>query len=83
MAFLDGVDLRPVDLSASPFTAVGLALGQDDRSPLEVVVAKHSGEPNKVTLRSAWKARQGGRWLRCCSLCSTMAKRPCVDEPGE
>jgi len=61
MGFLDGVDLRPVDLSASPFTPVGLALGQDDRSPLEVVVAKHSGEPSKVTLRSAWKARQGGR----------------------
>ena len=61
MGFLDGVDLRPVDLSASPFTPVGLALGQDDRSPLEVVVAKHSSEPSKVTLRSAWKARQGGR----------------------
>jgi hypothetical protein len=59
--FLDGMALRPVTLpSGTPFTAVGLALGQG-ASPLEVLVASTSAQPNATTLRSAWKTRNAGR----------------------
>lgn len=59
--FLDGVTLRPVTLPpGSNLRAVGLALGQGT-SALEVLVARTDTPPNLPRVRSAWKARQGGR----------------------
>ena len=59
--FVDGVALRPVSLPAgTPFTAVGLALGQG-ASPLELLVTTDTATPNATVLRSAWKARNAGR----------------------
>lgn len=59
--FLDGVALRSVSLPArSPLRAVGLALGQG-ASPLEVLIAEAATPPAATALRSAWKARNGGR----------------------
>ena len=52
---------RPVKLQENfPFTSVGLALG-DGPSGLEVLVAHSANEPRLPTVRSAWKARHGGR----------------------
>jgi len=60
-AFLGGIPLRPVALPpGGSLAGVGLALGHGT-SPLEVVVATAAAQPNATTLRSAWKARNGGR----------------------
>jgi hypothetical protein len=59
-SFLEGIPLRPVKLAGSSFEPLGLALGRGS-SALEVVVARSRGEPGKPALRSAWKARKGGR----------------------
>lgn len=60
-AFLAGVTLRPVRLAGhGAFDPLGLALGKG-ASALEVLVVSHSGEPGLPALRSAWKARKGGR----------------------
>jgi hypothetical protein len=60
-SFLGGVGLRPVALpSGTPFSAVGLAIGQG-ASPLEVLVGSSTDPPTATTLRSAWKARNAGR----------------------
>ena len=59
--FLDGVPLRRVTLADRwPFTPTGLALG-GGASGLEVLVATHPRVPSAQDLRSAWKARHGGR----------------------
>jgi len=59
--FLDGVQLRRVTLPDRwPFTATGLALG-GGASGLEVLVATHPRAPSAQDLRTAWKARHGGR----------------------
>jgi hypothetical protein len=56
-----GFAFRPVKLpDNSPFTPVGLALGGGP-SALEVLVARALNEPRLPTVRSAWKARHGGR----------------------
>jgi len=59
--FLSGVALRRVRMPPGiPFRPIGLALGVG-ASALEVVVASHQGEPALPSIRSAWKARKGGR----------------------
>ena len=59
--FLEGVPLRRVTLADRwPFTPIGLALGTGT-SALEVLVASHERAPSAQDLRSAWKARHGGR----------------------
>jgi hypothetical protein len=56
-----GFAFRPVKLpDNSPFTPVGLALGGGP-SALEVLVVRALNEPRLPTVRSAWKARHGGR----------------------
>ena len=58
---LDGIPLRRVSLPERwPFQAKGLALGNGP-SALEVLVATHNRVPRAPELRSAWKARHGGR----------------------
>ena len=58
---LDGIPLRRVSLPDRwPFQAQGLALGNGS-SALEILVATHSSVPRAPELRSAWKARHGGR----------------------
>jgi hypothetical protein len=60
-SFLEGVPLRKVALADRwPFTPTGLALG-NGTSALEVLVASHARAPSAQDLRSAWKARHGGR----------------------
>ncbi|TAH35593.1 MAG: hypothetical protein EYC70_13125 [Planctomycetota bacterium] len=46
--------------SASGLASPALAIGQG-KSPLEILVCSSSLPPNAATLRSAWKARNGGR----------------------
>jgi len=59
--FLDGVALRRVSVPDRwPYAPRGLALGEGS-SALEVLVATHSRTPASADLRSAWKARHGGR----------------------
>ncbi len=59
--FLAGVALRQVGLPAnSPFTEVGLALGQGP-SALEVLIVRCGTDPQLPIVRSAWKVRKGGR----------------------
>ena len=59
--FLDGLQLRSIALpSGCPFTIIGLAIGKG-ATPLEVLGAESSVEPNLPQVRSVWKTRQGGR----------------------
>ncbi|MBI4880870.1 MAG: hypothetical protein HY812_14615 [Planctomycetes bacterium] len=59
--FLDGVGLRPVTLpSGGAFVPVGLALGQGTQ-PQEVLIVSTAAAPSATALRSAWRARNGGR----------------------
>lgn len=57
-AFLEGIQLRPVQVTKAGLRALGLALGKGSQ-PLEVLVAE--GQAPLPTLRAAWKERQGGR----------------------
>lgn len=60
-AFLEGIALRRTSMpGGAPFRPRGLALGQGS-SALEVLVATSDTEPALAALRSAWKARKGGR----------------------
>lgn len=59
--FLPDYQLRPIAAPAGcSFTMLGLALGKG-ASPLEVLAAESTAEPNLTQIRSVWKARQGGR----------------------
>ncbi len=59
--FLDGLQLRSIALPVGcPFTILGLAIGKG-ATPLEVLAAESSVEPNLPQVRAVWKARQGGR----------------------
>ena len=65
--FLDDLDLRPLKLAnAGPLEPIGLALGPGSGG-LEVAVTRAGRKPGQDTMRSAWKARHGGRAARCCS----------------
>ncbi|MGH7557371.1 MAG: Eco57I restriction-modification methylase domain-containing protein [Gemmatimonadota bacterium] len=59
--FLDGHELRPLDLPAkAPFRPAGVAIGHG-ASALEVAIARADRRPRAEDLRSAWRERQGGR----------------------
>jgi hypothetical protein len=61
MGFLDTLQLRPVPGLSMPGCEIqGLALGQGQPA-LEIVFAKSPSQPLVVSIRSAWKDRQGGR----------------------
>lgn len=58
---LHGVQLRAVELAAGgPFQPLGLALG-GGKPALEVLVATSSSQLRATQVRSAWRARHGGR----------------------
>lgn len=59
--FLSEFSLRKVAApSGCPFSILGLAIGKGS-SPLEVLVAEATSEPNVPQVHAVWKARQGGR----------------------
>ena len=61
MAFLSGIQLRPLATGGIPgCETLGLALGQG-QSPLEVVVLRSASQPPVTAMRTAWKDRHGGR----------------------
>jgi hypothetical protein len=61
MAFLSGIQLRPLATGGIPgCETLGLALGQG-QSPLEVVVLRSAAQPPVIAMRTAWKDRHGGR----------------------
>jgi Eco57I restriction-modification methylase len=55
------LDLEELDLDGWPFSLLGIAYGQGSRLQLEVLYSKHDRTPGPTQLRSAWRARQGGR----------------------
>lgn len=61
MTFLPDLQLRRVNLTADgPFEQLGMALGAG-ASALEVLVLRASRPPAAPAVRSAWRARSGGR----------------------
>ena len=58
---MPSLPLESVSLPNWPFSSVGIAYGQGTRLQLEVLYSEHASIPKPTQLRSAWKARQGGR----------------------
>jgi len=60
-SFLGGVELRPLSIEDNRgLQPVGLALGQG-HGALEVAITRCPHRPAQATMRTAWKARHGGR----------------------
>ena len=58
VAFLEGMQFRPVSSSNLPNAKLVLGQGQ---APLEVIVTEYSARPGNESVRAAWKERHGGR----------------------